>query len=297
MRKCYTISGLKSLYELPKMDCVQVTLNGRQFPAKRRTVAALQSLRESGVKTPIIIHYDFIYVISRYAMFKDSVQEAIMEEITGLLLYADSDPNTLGIIMHTDWPIKKEFQFTPDKNQFITDNYQGSLWDLAKIRNLITGDMVESSILKFVEDLTKHYEGKYSAKVFLENTTKVGPKREGTLQWILDLFVKHPNLSSVLGVVYDTEHHYAVTGEWLSVDDIIELNNNIPMIVHLNTVPSEVKPCSGKDRHSETTTNECSVNTKSYYEEFACQLDSANIPWVREVKEDTMFREMNDGSN
>lgn len=292
MKKCYTISGLKSLYTLPKLDCCQITLNGRQFPSKRKTVAALQSLREANITTPIIIHYDFIYIISRYSMFKQSVKEAVMEEITGLLRYAEGDPNVLGIVMHTDWPIKKEFQVAPDKNQFITDNYSGSLWEVVKVRELIHKDVLEESVIEFVDDLKQHYHGNNTIKILLENTTKVGPQREGSLMWIKDLFIKYPYLNQYLGIVYDTEHHYAVTGEWLTIQQIDDLKFEVDtLIVHLNTVPKEVKPCSGKDRHSETTIEECSVNENDFYKDYTTKLDARNIPWVREVKEETMFRE------
>lgn len=295
MKRNYTVAGIKALYELPRMDCCQITLNGRQFPSSRKTVAALQSLREAGIYVPIIVHYDFIYIVSRYLMFKKAVQEAIMEELTGLDAYASKDNNILGIVMHTDWPVKKEFRTSLNKPQFITDNYSGSLWDTILIKDHLSlidnGAIVEASICKFYSDFKEHI-GSNHVKVYLENTTKVGPDKQGTLQWLTNVIHSH-DMESVFGIVYDTEHHYAVTGEWLEEPDIKTLQSNYDLIVHLNTVPKNVKPFSNKDSHSFTTISECSLHDKLYYNQYSNMLDTLGIPWVREVKEETMLREWN----
>ena len=63
--------------------------------------------------------------------------------------------------------------------------------------------------------------------------------------------------------------------------------------MHLNTIPAEVSPCSCKDRHSETDISECSLNSIDYYKAYSESLDKLGIPWVREVKEEAMTRELN----
>jgi len=292
MKRNYTISGLKSLQDLPSLGIAQFTLNGRQFPSNRRTVDNIKELRAKGCHTKLIIHYDFIYIISRYVMFKDSVRQAIISEICSIMDYAEHDKNVLGIVMHTDWPIKKEFQKAEDKKQFITDNYNSSVWDPVKIWDHID-NVVENSIVLFSEHLTKMYGRFLPIKVYLENTTKVGPHNEGALSWLMDLFARCPRLHHAFGIVYDTEHHFAVTGRWIDAEDVYKMYQaGTDVIVHVNTVPKEVIAGSCKDRHSETTIAECSVNSKEYYEAYTNYLDSKNIPWVREVHEETMFREL-----
>ena len=121
----------------------------------------------------------------------------------------------------------------------------------------------------------------------------MGPNGEATIQWLIELFHKYPALSSVFGIAYDTLHQYAVDGTWLTTAEVKEINDHIcPVIVHLNTVPEEVTPGSRRDRHSLTTIYECSKNTADYYKAYAKSLDKAGIVWVREVKEETMLREL-----
>ena len=291
MRKCYTISGAKSLLEIEGLEVGQFTLNGRQFPSKRRTVETLKEVRSKGCHVKTVVHYDFIYIISRFSMFTASVKQAIISEVVDILKFADEDGNIEGVIMHTDYPLKKEFNSASDKAQFIKDNYNSSIWDSSSIeRNM--DNVAEQSVLEFYEALKE--KGTFKTKVYIENTTKVGPYNEGSLDWIVDLFDRHPELKQYFGIVYDTEHHYAVSGYWLSVEDINYFKSiGLDVIVHLNTVPREVKPYSRRDRHSETTIYECYLHPSHYYEKFSSDLDNLGIVWVREVKSETMLREIN----
>lgn len=292
MRKCYTISPIKALTEIEGLELGQFTLNGRMFPSKRRTVENLKEVyndMKCGVDS--IVHYDFIYIISRFSMFSNSVKQAVIDEVVSILKYADECGKVKGVIMHTDFPLRKEVQSVTDKAQYIKDNYTSSVWDSVKIINNVD-NLTESSILEFYNELKRR--GEFKTKVFIENTTKIGPQNEGSLDWILDLFKTHPELKNYFGLVYDTEHHYAVSGQWLSIEDIKSIKNTgLDVIVHLNTVPKDVKPCSRKDRHSETTIFECSLNPSHYYENFTTELDQLGIIWVREVKSETMLREIN----
>lgn len=296
MKRNYTSNKIKDVSLMKSLEVVQFTLNGRIHPSKRKTVNLLKEVRGLGVENKLIVHMDFIYIAPRFAMFNDGTKRAIINEICSILRYAETDKNIVGIVMHTDWPIQKKINDTEFKLQYIADNYSGPLWNTLAIQNLYEFDefntVFEKSIVEFGEALINAYGKRPPIKVYLENTTKIGPNKEGSLQSILDILVSHHNLVDVYGVCYDTEHHYAVTGEWLSTDDIKDLRNITDVIVHLNTVPKEVKPCSGKDRHSETTIAECSYNTKEFYQAYADGLSSLGIPWVREVHESTMFREL-----
>lgn len=292
MKKCYTIAGLKSL---PKynLDLCQITLNGRQFPSSRKTIEALK--KTTSINTKIIIHYDYIYIVSRYLMFKKEVKSAIINEVVSLLDYAASDPRVVGIVMHTDWPLRKEYFYTKYKQEFIDDKYQGKLWDDNVISDYIDKEdhLIYDSILAFADDLIKVLDSSPACKVYLENTTKVGPFNTGTVEWLKNLLLKNPWTTTVYGLCYDTEHHFAVDGATLSTDQLKKIKSEVDLIVHLNTIPSEVLPKSGKDRHSETTISECSQFNEDHYHNYTKVLDSLNIPWVREVKEDTMLRELN----
>ena len=180
-----------------------------------------------------------------------------------------------------------------DKVVFIEDNYKGAVWDTDAIKGstelIDSGFIIEKSICEFYKDFKEH-NANISVKVFLENTTKVGPSMQGSLKWIEDVIVEH-DMQDVYGIVYDTEHHFAVTGEWLEECKIKLLKDKFDIIVHLNTVPSDVVPGSKKDSHSFTTIQECSQHSLEYYQQYINMLESYSIPWVREVKEETMERE------
>lgn len=75
MRRNYTIAGLKSIDKYEGLEIAQFTINSRQFPGTRKTVDHLKALRASGNTTDIIVHWDFIYIVSRYAMFRDSLKQ------------------------------------------------------------------------------------------------------------------------------------------------------------------------------------------------------------------------------
>ena len=123
-------------------------------------------------------------------------------------------------------------------------------------------------------------------KVYLENTTKVGPDLQGNFDSLYK-FCKTHNFPHI-GLCLDSEHYYAVEGTFPWDISIID----VPLVYHLNTIPEEVAPKSFKDRHSFTTLSECSLNTLDQYLILIDNLNKNKIPFVREVKEETMFREM-----
>lgn len=296
----YTISSLRSLNELPKMNCVQFTLNSRTFPGRRQTVKLLKELHPYH-NSDVIIHYDFIYIVSRYAMFKRDVKDAILAECAQIMQYACKDSHIKGIVMHTDWSLKKKIKKTSDYSKVIIDDYQGSVWNRDAIRCDIEkhyDNWLEHNIYKFCSDLFWYLNQnsmKVGCKIYLENTTKIGPDNyQGTLAHLKTILDQCPKLTELCGLAIDTEHYFAVHGEYPDVQELCNLckGSGIDVIVHLNTTPKEVLPKSCKDRHSDTTLFECSVNDSSYYTAMAQFLTDNNIPWVREVKEDTMYREM-----
>lgn len=293
MKKNYCISSVLSIPQ--GMDRVQFTENGRIYPSSRNTVQHLREFRSTGSKLPIIIHWDFVYIISRYCMMKKSVQRDIINHMAELLNYADSDGHIEGVIMHTDWPLRKEVTKSANPEATIRAAYSSALWDTDECVNLVLSDInpVTQSILKFADDITAKLGHAPKTKVLLECTTKMGPQEEGSMNYLLSLIKGHSYLSDVYGIVYDTEHAFAGTGEWLDVATLKNINDSLcQVVVHLNTVPEKVKPKSRLDRHSDNTIFECSRNTAQYYEKYAEALDQAGIPWVREVHEDIMSREL-----
>lgn len=297
MIRNYTISSLKELRNLSWLDICQFTLNSRQFPSKRQTVKLLREVSKLS-KTKIIVHYDFIYIISRYLMFKQEVREAVLTEIHDILSEADKNNLILGIIMHTDFPIKKScINYNGLILDKIVDSYQSSVWDVAIIQSIHDpSTVVELSIKQFYQDYLTRYSLP-KKKIYLENSTKTGKiAKDGielcTVEYFVSLLNNNSHLKDLFGICIDTEHEYAVTGHFYSVSDIEAVKlNGIDVIVHLNIIPAEVAPKSYKDRHSENTIFECSLNSKEFYNSYVESLNRLQIPFVREVHETAMNRE------
>lgn len=295
MKQCYTIGSINNISN--DFYTAQFTENSRINLTSRRSAETIRKLRAKGVKTNIIVHQDFIYIASRYIMFNDRVKRSILDYLKS---YNGTD--VVGIVMHTDYPIKQEVFKHADTLKAISDSYKYGVWNESAILDAYKrGNIVEESIIAFANDIVN--EG-ITTRIYLENTTSIGRDSEGsngvsTIQYLINLFHKYPELHNVFGIAYDTCHQYAVDGVWLSVDEVVNIHKTLcPVIVHLNTIPQEVTPGSRRDRHSLTTIYECSVNTSDYYEAYADALDKAGILWVREVKQETMERELNGtGSN
>lgn len=290
MKKCYTVGSITDINN--SFDVCQFTENSRIAFSSRRSPQNIKNLRDKGITTKIIVHQDFIYIASRYCMFNDGVKRAIIDYLKS---YNGSD--VIGIVMHTDYPIKQEVFKHVDERKAIADSYSASIWNSkAIIDNYNSGTIVENSILQLAQDMV---DAGVTTRVYLENTTSIGPRSAAgsngvaTFQFLLDLFTRHPELHNVFGIAYDTCHQYAVDGVWIPATDIVDWHKTLcPMLVHLNTIPEEVTPGSRRDRHSYNTIFECSVNTSDYYKAYAQTLDNAGIPWVREVKTETMEREL-----
>lgn len=290
----YSISSLNQIAELPKLRTAQITLNGRQFPSKRQTVSLLRRMSPYH-NTKIIIHYDFIYVASRFAMFNDSVQDAIVNEIVDILKYSETDKLVSGIVMHTDFPIKKKYVNNGKIKPNVSESYTGTLWNTDAVVEL-TQDLdtlLVKNLDHFYNKIKEKYTGSTNCKIFLENTTHVPDYNDtiGSVSYLKDYIIKN-NRQDLFGLCYDTEHGFAVDGVFPSIELLSTLNKELPLMVHLNTIPKGIKPKSKKDRHSTTTIYDCSVNSAETYLEYVSFLRESNILFVREVKEDTMFEEV-----
>lgn len=295
-KSCYTISNLNSLKELPYLHTAQVTLNSRMFPSKRNTPKLLSDMK-SMHDANIILHYDFIYIISRFGMFTDEVQDAIMKEINDLMNYAATDSHIKGIIMHTDFPLKKSVYQKSINSDKLKEEYAGSLWDSDKILEMSSdiNSFLFQNINCFYQKFTNKYPAdSYPIKIFLENTTKVSTleNHQGTIGSLISYLYAHIDQTKLFGLCYDTEHDYAVTGVYTDTKTIQDLKKDFDLIVHLNCVPASVKPCSCKDRHSDVTIFECTKNHYKFYFDFMKFLETNDILYVREVHTETMKREL-----
>ena len=289
--KNYTISSLKSLEKLPQLDVAQVTLNSRMFPSKRKTVEYLKILNDYH-NTKLIIHYDYIYIISRYCMFSDYVKKAIIDEISDIMHYAQTVDNIVGIVMHTDYPFNSKLVHTKDSVDKI---YKSAIWDSGNILSNFSDKslVLYNSLSEFARDLNSRVADilPLNCKVYIENTTKVPRDLDfeyGSIESI-DNLIQSNCWSDLYGVCTDTEHEYALTGNIVNEEFLSKLQSDV--ILHLNAIPEGVTSKSHKDRHSETTIFECSLNGVEFYKRMIEYCNNYSVPFVREVKEETMFLE------
>lgn len=295
----YTISNLESLKTLPQLKVAQFTLNSRIFPAKRKVVTNLSLIKQFH-NADIFIHYDYVYIISRYLFFSEEVQKAIVNEINSIMEYVENGGTEVkGIIMHTDFPLRKQiYQNSSLSHDFIKSIYSNNIWNIKAILdafdNYVSVGEVEkiltSSFNKFWHDLLS-LRSSFPIKVYLENTTKVPVSsytgyRPGTVSFIQNYLLNNPHVQSLYGMCVDTEHDFAVNGKFIE-----ETSWMFDTVVHLNPIPKEVTPFSLKDIHSSTTLFECSVNSYEFYVNYIETLNNLSIPFVRECHSETMFRE------
>lgn len=297
MKKCYTIGSLQNIPT--DLDRIQFTENRRIFPTQRRTVDHLINFRKQEKlqhkdPTPIIIHWDFVYIVSRYSMMSDKMKKACVDHMCQLINYSDADKHIDGIVMHTDWPIQKAVMNAEDKVAAAKQAYSSGMWNQSRIQSILESgqDVLTISILEFFDDIKEALGRVPHTKIYLECTTKLGPNDEGSMTHLMSLFAEAPYLNEVYGICYDTEHTFAGTGEWYDVTELKKITDHCKVIVHLNTVPAEVKSCSRRDRHAETTIKECSLHNENFYRTYAELLDSYNIPWVRELHEEATLKEI-----
>lgn len=228
--------------------------------------------------------------------FAPHVRKAIIDECIDICEYAETDHRIKGIVMHTDFPLSKQIKDSTCLSD-VDETYMSSLWDVDTIKrcveNVNFNDFVTESLDEFYMDFKEWTTKTYRCKIYLKNSTKTY-NNTSTVTGLRSYLMTNPSYTDVYGLCIDTEHSYAAGGMFPDVHDIINLVKleSTPCIVHLNTIPEGVVPNSGKDRHSYTTVCECQLNTDNYYIDYMYTLDEHNISYVREVKQETMFREI-----
>lgn len=293
MKRNYTVAGFKDYEGMRLCDTAQMVVSRHMFPASRNVAKWLDDIISvEKIGTKLIVHMDYLYIVTRYGIFKEHVKRAILNEMHAILAYANQHQDQiLGIVMHTDFPIRQEIY---KKGMPVRAVYEDKVYDLDRIEKFATGyaweSLLNDALVSFWHDLGgASYTG---VKIYLENTTKIMSVNDnlGSLEWLKEYCYAYGNL---YGLCIDTEHLYASTGQGLDyVSSFIAIHTQVSLMCHVNAIPSEVSPKSKKDRHSDTTLFECSVNEFSKYKALIELLESRNIPWVREVSSETMLREI-----
>lgn len=306
MKRGYTISSLKDVAKY-NLDYVQGTLNSRIFPSKRKTAELLKSIPVDGPK--VVIHYDYVYIISRFGMMKSHVQEAILNEVHDILEAGDNNPNIIGLVMHTDFALRKEV-YLPEVNWSKLESvYSDGIWDIEMIKSMLLSGLegfTDKNLTLFYDAYKSRFALPKRCRILLENTTKISPIQygsQGSVTHLCEYVDSRPWVTSLYGLCFDTEHEFAATGTDLLSSTHFESflkyykDNGVNVIVHLNTIPKGVEPSSKKDRHSDTTVFDCSVHDVKSYQNIVKILDALDVPHIREVKEETMLDELHKYEN
>lgn len=270
----YCVTTKEQIY-IKGMRTAQFTLNGRVFPSKRQSVALTERICKEFPETNIVVHYDFIYLLSKLHLFSKEVSSAVLTELVSLLNI--KAPNFLGVVMHTSSPYQKAVRQAENKIFAIDAHYKQGIFDMNNLKEYVNyGD--ELLLSMGLQTLLSYDTIK---PIFLETMAKPDSISYHTLTSMTR------NDYERAGICYDTEHVFASQGEtWWPTKNLGQ-----PFLVHLNAIPDSVQPSSGLDRHSETTVFECSLRNYQSYLDYVNLLNSINIPYVREVKYEAMHRE------
>lgn len=322
--RSYTVSSIKDIEMMSFLERAQFTLNGRMSPSKRQTTLALSRMNLGN--TEIFIHYDFLRTIPRFMMMNVGNRQMMIDEISDLIIFSQRCSNLKGIVIHMDNCFKAEFV---KEYKDIHDSGKLSLDSIMKLMHKhLSSPMYVNSEVAFhlameinsgkesiVEFLTNWYIRSFfmffsylkeslekrcfnptasHCKIYLENTThilkeKTELNRPGSV--LFNVGLVESAHSDLFGVCYDTEHAFASDDQILE-KEIIELSAKFPMMIHLNTIEKGVERGNYRDLHSKTTVFECTKYKPEYYYEFVQYLSECNIPFIREVKSDTMNREL-----
>jgi len=329
MKKNYCVMSMKDLKTAQTLDAMQVTLNTKVHPNSRNTVSHILNLEKSAPKTDKFIHSDYLLTAPRFSLLDPNYQKAYVREILDILgTTAPETSKVRGMVIHMDAPFKKEMleeMFTKPimneqvaayyaKKYFIANSFtsQESIITMLTTTNNDTTNsryvtaFMETWYWASVGFLALHlFEAAKNAqtpiprgKIYLENTTKVPVRGSRACPGMIDFNARVAlEFGSLFGICIDTEHAYASKDFNLMEDPVTEdmerLIEEGRLMVHLNTIPANVTPGSYKDDHSFTSISECSKYTYKDYVDLTNRLDSLNIPWIREVKSETMERELN----
>lgn len=293
----YTVSYKDDFDRLAEFNTVQITLNYRTFPSKRKSAQMFKSLCDAYPKVRFICHYDFIYQATKYKAFNPEVKKAMLEELASLLCL--DAPNFVGVVMHTDTPFKKEV-FSSDSPEFVIDTtYNSKIFNLGMLKYYSGASIRESLSVYSIRELGAHLRDLTAAlqrrKIYLENTVKT--LVPNSVYQYPTTFLQECiySVKDIYGICVDTEHLYASSGVELQSAVNLALQAipgvGISSMLHLNCIPKEVAPFSNKDRHSHSTIFECTVNHEDAYIDIARRIPYS-VPWVREVKGETRDREL-----
>lgn len=275
-------------------ELAQITLNSRVSLDKRDYPSLLRKC-----ETKVLLHYDYIHTITRYAIFSKWVRWQMLREITEIL--EDDNANLVGLVIHTDFPIRKGVYLGTET----IESYKKKLFDFSAVESH-TGDRVSELSEISINSLYRDLEGVSKSPkrlIYLENTTKVfqGEMQgvvPGSWDWIKSQFKVHPEYTKYFGACLDTEHYYAVEGKYPDIEKEIKECRELgcDIVVHLNTVPKEVKDSVAagklyKDVHSETLLSDCSLNSSEYYLN-DCARILKDVIAVREIKSSYMEKEL-----
>lgn len=322
--RSYTVSSIKDIEMMPFLERAQFTLNGRMSPNKRQTTVALSRMNLGN--TEIFIHYDFLRTVPRFMMMNEGCRQMMVDEIADLMIYSQRCPNFKGIVIHMDNCFKaefvKEYKFLYEGGKLASDFIKKLMakhivspmyvkpeeaFELAMKVNTGNEDVVSflvnwyirsffmfDSYLRIALERRCFNPASNHCKVYLENTTHILKEetelnRPGSFYFNVDL-IKSTS-KDLFGVCYDTEHGWA-SKDHVEKDKLIITSKVVSLMVHLNTIEKGVKYGNYRDLHSKTTVFECTENQPEYYYDLVDSLTKEGISYIREIKSDTMYREL-----
>lgn len=287
----YTVT-LDTALKDTTIDIAQVTLNHLHgFNLRTSQVYNLCLNR----KKAFIIHWDFINIPTKWNLFSKGKQQSILKELQVYHQFQQKYPQFLGIVFHTNSSL--DTRVLKSKDTFNT-HYKYSTYDLDSFWQRYSSffDNTDKFILQFqldsmnqflLDSVVNHVD---LPVIFFENNTRSSSNYfnySSILDWLKD---KNKNL----GICYDTEHEYAQTGK--PFKDIKEATaeaviSGHPFIIHYNVIPEGIVPGCLKDKHSFNDISQCDYMSVEEHLNNMQWLSDNNIPFIREVKDDTRLRE------
>lgn len=286
-------------------DCKLVQLMVSPY-RKPSPYTATQFLKNWGIKQDVIIHYDYYRTTTRYAFMNSEYRTSFMHELaTFRQAEGKYGPNVKGMVVHADSLFSYEAYkaisqyFHQDTNlealkqAFAKSFTSKMLKPFDELWKIFTGFLKKSSgPLEFV-----HLCESWSRQALIDNLRLMAPQGAPLL---IENTTRNLRGASTAGfdqqglqvglsqLCYDTEHAYA-SGDNDSIRSM-ELPESLGL-VHFNPTPKNVKYGSYLDRHSETDLSQ-GVHSLPECLEFLQYLTDNRIPYIREVKPETLKREI-----
>lgn len=241
----------------------------------------------------VFYHFDLRYSLTKYLAYTDGVRASLLKRFSELVKIRSN--SFRGIVVHTSCPY-------PDNSfgDLFPEDYlkamDSRIYDIATLSKYYPKwkDLALDSLGEFAKDLVDRV-GTLSVPIYLENVV------DSTPRWSTDSFFSMSDYIrsfGIYGLCIDTEHLYASHGITLGgVENLLRsysISGGLPLLVHLNAIPKEVRPYRRLDRHSKTPLSECSVYSLEDYKSFVYTCKSLGIPCIREVNKSVMERETKD---